>query len=63
MLISLIKYVVFLVISGDPPNFKDYVLAEIQKHIAKTSVYLFIKYNLSLSTVEEINILFQVQYK
>lgn len=35
MFISLIKYVVFPVISGDLSNFKGYVLADIQKCIAK----------------------------
>lgn len=41
MFITLIKYIVFPVISGDLPSFKDYVLADIQKHIAKRSFYLF----------------------
>lgn len=41
MFITLIRYVVFPVIIGDPPNFKAYMLAGIQKPIAKRSFFVF----------------------
>lgn len=41
MFIALIRYVVFPVKSVDPPNLKAYMLAGIQKPVAKRSFFLF----------------------